>query len=183
MDTYLIAYILLIVVYRVAESSAMAKTGTLTKRPVRDWTAWLIILPYWFVIAGAPIEYMFADRQTTLPLVIAGGVLFIAATGLRAKAHLDLQAGFSMFLEKDPDQELVTTGLYRTVRHPLYLANIVLFVACPLFLGAVYAWAFTLLGIAGVLVRIEIEERFLSEKMADYREYRQRTWKLIPRVY
>lgn len=183
MDTFLIAYILLVAVYRIAESTAMAKTGTLTRRPVRDWTAWLIILPYWFVIAGAPIEYMYADRQATLPFVIAGGVLFIAATGLRARAHLDLQAGFSMFLEKDPEQELVTTGLYSTIRHPLYLANVLLFIACPLFLGVAYTWIFTLLGIAGVLVRIEIEERFLSEKMFDYRDYCRRTWRLIPRVW
>lgn len=141
--------------WRLAQSSqgeaelATGKDETGIKRPVNDRTAWLISLP-WLVIAGAPIEYLFAVRQMSLPFMIAGGALFITATGLRAKAHLDIQGGFSVFLETRLEQELVTSGLYHTIRHPLYLANVLLLIACPLFLGVSYAWTFTLLGIARV---------------------------------
>jgi protein-S-isoprenylcysteine O-methyltransferase Ste14 len=184
MDTYLILYIGLVGIYRVSELIVMSKTGTVARKPVRDWTAWLIMVPYWLVIVTPPVEYLMrAYRRPGLSALIIGGLFFLAATIIRVKAHLDLGGSFSMFLEQDEEQPLVTSGLYATIRHPLYLANLFLFVACPAFLAARWAWVLTLIGIVGVLVRIEMEERFLSDQVADYEAYRRVTWKLVPGLY
>jgi protein-S-isoprenylcysteine O-methyltransferase Ste14 len=184
-DTYLILYIVFVGLYRVSELLVMSKTGTIARKPVRDWTAWLIMVPYWLVIVTPPVAYLARTyRRPGLAALIAGGLLFLAAAVVRVKAHLDLGGEFSMFLEEhDEQQTLVTTGLYKTLRHPLYLANLLLFLACPTFLAVGWAWIITAVGIVGILVRIRMEERFLMHHFEGYADYREKTWKLIPHIY
>lgn len=184
MDAYLTAYVALVLAYRVSELIVMTKTGTVAKKPKRDWTAWLIMVPYWLVILGPAVEYMSRDyRRPGWVALVLGGLLFALATIVRVRAHLDLGRQFSMFLEEGKEQGLVTTGLYAHIRHPLYLGNLFLFLACPTFLAVNWSWILTAIGIAGVLVRIEMEERFLRQSFEGYEAYAEETWKLIPRVY
>jgi len=184
MDPYLIAYIVLVVLYRLSETLTMVKTGTVTRRPAKDWTAWLIMVPYWLVILSSAVEYTSGRHgQPPLAAVIAGVALFAVATALRVRAHLDLGAQFSMFIEEGKSGGLVTTGLYSKIRHPLYLANIALFLACPTFLAVRWAWLAAAMGIVGVVTRIEIEEQHLTRTFDGYATYAQTTWKLIPRIY
>ncbi len=184
MDTYLVAYIALVFLYRVAELAVMTHTGTVAKKPRRDWTAWLIMVPYWLVIVAPPLEYLSRDyrRPAVLSLVL-GVVLFAAGTYVRVRAHLDLGEQFSMFLEEGREQGLVTTGIYAQIRHPLYLGNLLLFLACPTFLGVAWSWVLTAIGVVGVLVRIQMEERFLRRTFEGYDAYAETTSKLIPGIY
>jgi protein-S-isoprenylcysteine O-methyltransferase Ste14 len=177
------AYILLVLIYRLAESWAMARTGTIHRRPVADWTAALIMVPYWLVILGSAFEYITFQQPSTPLAAVLGALLFAEATLVRVRAHLDLGEGFSMFLETEEGQEVVTHGLYAHIRHPLYLANVLLFVACPMFLSVRFAWVAALLGIGGVVARINLEERFLLEEMPGYGEYQKQTARLIPKVW
>lgn len=184
MDPYLIAYVVLVVLYRLSETLAMVKTGTVARKPAQDWTAWLIMVPYWLVILSSAVEYASGRYgQPPLAAIIAGVALFAVATVLRVRAHLDLGAQFSMFIEEGKSGGLVTTGLYSKIRHPLYLANIALFLACPTFLAVRWAWAAAVMGIVGVVTRIEIEEQHLTRTFEGYAAYARTTWKLIPRVY
>ncbi|MGC9523141.1 MAG: methyltransferase family protein [Anaerolineae bacterium] len=184
MDTYLTAYIALVFLYRVAELAVMTRTGTIAKKPRRDWTAWLIIVPYWLVLVAPPLEYMARDyRRPSVPSLALGVLLFAAATYVRVRAHLDLGKQFSMFLEEGKEEGLVTTGLYGKIRHPLYLGNLLLFLACPTFLGVAWSWILTLVGIVGVVVRIEMEERFLRRTFEGYDAYTEETSRLIPGIY
>ena len=184
MDPYLVAYIVLVLLYRFAETAVMIRTGTVTRRPVKDWTAWMIVVPYWLVIVSTATEYA-SGRQAQPPLaaVVVGAILFVAATFVRVRAHLDLGAQFSMFLEQGKQGGLVTTGLYSRIRHPLYLANILLFLACPTFLAVTWAWGAAVMGIVGVVTRIEIEEQHLTRTFEGYAAYAKTTWKLVPHLY
>ncbi|MBN1660541.1 MAG: isoprenylcysteine carboxylmethyltransferase family protein [Anaerolineae bacterium] len=183
MDPYLMGYILLVLVYRLAESWAMARTGTLDRKPVADWTAALIMVPYWLVILGSAFEYITFQQPSTPLAALLGALFFAEAALVRVRAHLDLGEGFSIFLVEEGGQEIVTRGLYAHIRHPLYLANILLLIACPLFLSAQLAWIVTLLGIGGVAARINIKERVLLKEIPGYDEYKKRTARLIPKVW
>jgi len=88
-----------------------------------------------------------------------------------------------MAIETNEESQLVETGLYATIRHPLYLGNLFLFVACPLFLAARISWVFMVLGMVGVVAWIQIEEAFLLNNLPAYGEYGDRTGTLIPGVY
>jgi protein-S-isoprenylcysteine O-methyltransferase Ste14 len=81
-------------------------------------------------------------------------------------------------------QRLVTDGLYRRIRHPLYLGEITRNLGFTLVLTSGYGFALVLLGSLFLLVRIQREERMMLDEFGDeYREYMARTWRLIPHVY
>jgi len=183
MDTELYAYAALIVAYRLLETLAMRRAGSHGRRPRRDWTMALIVVPYYMVLVGPLFEYLAFEWRPGSAHLALGGLLFAAAAFFRAKGHLDLGRAFSMAIERADEARLVDTGLYATIRHPLYLGNVFLFIACPLFLAARLSWAATALGLAGVVIRIRIEEAFLAREFEQYEAYAERTWALIPGVY
>jgi protein-S-isoprenylcysteine O-methyltransferase Ste14 len=79
------------------------------------------------------------------------------------------------------DHELIQTGVYRRLRHPIYASMLGMFVATGL---AWTWWPMFLAGlvffIAGTEVRIAAEERLLTQRFPSYVEYRARTWAYIP---
>jgi protein-S-isoprenylcysteine O-methyltransferase Ste14 len=183
MDTPLIAYVGFILLYRGVENAIMAKLGTRRRKPARDWTINLIAVPFFLVTLTPILEYALLERQPNTLTLLVGGIFFIIATALRAKGHLDLAQGFSMAIEEIEGQQLVTTGIYAHIRHPLYLGNLYYFIACPLFLASTYSWIISVIGIVGIFVRIPIEEKFLLETMPEYAEYREETAALLPGIY
>jgi protein-S-isoprenylcysteine O-methyltransferase Ste14 len=80
--------------------------------------------------------------------------------------------------------ELVTSGPYRWIRHPLYTTGIALFLAIGLIAASWFILLFGLITVASIqIVVIPIEERELLTKFGqEYRHYMQRTGRLLPRV-
>jgi protein-S-isoprenylcysteine O-methyltransferase Ste14 len=184
MDAYLIIYVVLVLAYRGIDILILFRTSTIAKKPAHDWTEWLIMVPYWLVIVAPAIDYLGRDyRRPGIFALVAGGILFALAMAIRVRAHLDLKKEFAMFLKEGRERGLVTNGLYAYIRHPLYLANVIFFLACPTFLGVGWPWVLTAMGIAGIVTRIGVEEQFLRETFEGYDAYAGKTWKLIPRVY
>jgi len=98
-------------------------------------------------------------------------------------AFSSLGKNYSPLFEAYMPFELVTQGAYRSIRHPIYLYN--LFVSFGLAIssgsGLVAINAGT--GLFFVIKAIHLEEQYLAESFPDYREYTQRSWRLIPGVY
>ena len=78
-------------------------------------------------------------------------------------------------------QRVVTTGPYAIVRHPMYAASIVWFLATPFALGSPWALVPAVLLSVAVAVRLVDEERHLGTSLPGYDEYRAKVrWRLIP---
>jgi protein-S-isoprenylcysteine O-methyltransferase Ste14 len=113
----------------------------------------------------------------SIPVLLAGLVVFWLA-------HRDLAENWSVTLELKEGHSLVTTGIYRRIRHPMYTAIWLCAIGQALCvpnwiggLGGLAAW--TLL----YSVRIGKEERMMLEKFGDeYRAYMARTGRLTPFV-
>lgn len=76
---------------------------------------------------------------------------------------------------------MIDTGLYGVVRHPMYLATVILFLAMPLILGSVISFLITLFYIPIIAKRIRNEELVLEEGLPGYREYKEKVkYRLIP---
>ena len=87
-------------------------------------------------------------------------------------------------IQADRDHRVVTTGPYRFVRHPGYLAAVLGALATPPMLGS--AWAFVpAIGIASLFVaRTRLEDQTLRKELGGYEEYAQRTrFRLVPVVW
>lgn len=81
-------------------------------------------------------------------------------------------------------QRVVSTGMYGLVRHPMYLAAIVLFVATPLALGSWWTLLLVPLCLAILVARILNEESVLKRELAGYADYQNKVRaRLIPFVW
>lgn len=127
----------------------------------------------------------FADYSLQPVPFIVGILCLAVGLWFLYKSHADLGTNWSITLEVQEEHRLVTQGIYRHVRHPMYLAlllyssglTLVLpnWVAGPSYLVAV-ALLFTL--------RVGPEEQMMLEEFGkDYEAYMERTKRLIPSVW
>lgn len=127
----------------------------------------------------------FADYPPHQVPLIAG--LFCLGLGLwfLFRSHSDLATNWSITLEIREKHQLVTNGIYRRVRHPMYLALLLYSSGQALVLpnwvaGPSYLVAFALL----FVLRVGPEERLMVEEFGtDYEAYIARTKRLIPRIW
>ena len=83
-----------------------------------------------------------------------------------------------------PGQVIATTGPYAHVRHPIYLGGLLVMLGESVWLTSWLALLAAAIPLGILLVRIRLEERFLSENVAGYSDYASRVpYRLIPRVW
>jgi protein-S-isoprenylcysteine O-methyltransferase Ste14 len=87
-------------------------------------------------------------------------------------------------IQEDRKQQVVSTGVYGFVRHPMYLGGILMFTGAPLLLGSICG---VLAGLALTLLlmgRIVGEEKMLNRELEGYREYTQNVrYRLVPYLW
>jgi protein-S-isoprenylcysteine O-methyltransferase Ste14 len=87
-------------------------------------------------------------------------------------------------IQTDRGHRVVTSGPYRIVRHPGYLAAIVGGLTSPLILGSLWAFAPVVAGALLFTARTALEDRTLREELAGYQEYAARTrHRLLPGIW
>jgi protein-S-isoprenylcysteine O-methyltransferase Ste14 len=127
----------------------------------------------------------FADYSLHPARLAAGSALLLVGLWLLYRSHADLGPNWSMSLEMREGHRLVTRGLYRRIRHPMYLALLVYGAGQALVLpnwlaGPAYPIALALL----VAARISPEERMMADSFgAKYEAYRKRTNRLLPGLW
>jgi protein-S-isoprenylcysteine O-methyltransferase Ste14 len=126
----------------------------------------------------------FAPRQLRLVFFL-GVALMIAGSLLRRHCWRMLGASFTGDVRARADQEVVTRGAYRILRHPSYTAGILLNAGVGVALGS---WASALLltaaSVAVYIHRISVEERALIATIGEpYRRFMAGRKRLIPFVY
>ncbi len=128
-----------------------------------NWRFQWLVLPDWAVWVAAA-------------LFLFGYVLY--GIVLRENTYL------SRTIEVQEDQKVIDTGLYGIVRHPMYTATIILFLAMPLVLASPISFLIMLLYIPLIAKRIRNEEVVLEEGLEGYREYKQRVkYKVFPYIW
>ena len=90
----------------------------------------------------------------------------------------------SAIIEVSSDQQVVSSGPYRLVRHPMYSGAMLLLIFTPLALGSWVGVPFAIPVIAVVVARLLSEERFLGSQLRGYEEYRRKVrYRLLPGVW
>lgn len=90
----------------------------------------------------------------------------------------------SRVIEVDEEQEVISTGLYSIVRHPMYVGVLIMYIPAPVALGSYWGLVpFALLPLS-LGLRILNEEKVLRENLKGYGEYCQKTrYRLIPYIW
>jgi len=139
-----------------------------------------VVLPC--IVVTQPL-LAFAARPQPDACTMAGTVVMLAGLRLFWRSHADLGQNWSVTLELNADHRLVTEGLYREVRHPMYASFLVLGAGQALLVAN---WIAGLSGLAAVAllmaVRLPREEAMMIEQFGDeYRDYRRRVGAVLPR--
>lgn len=134
-----------------------------------------------FVLAGLGVR--FGWYQLPVWVSILGAALFLLAYALYAEV-LRENTYLSRTIEVKEEQTVVDTGLYALVRHPMYLATLVLFCSMGLVLGSLYSFLVFFAYPFLIVRRIRGEEAFLRENLAGYDAYCEKVpYRLIPFVW
>jgi protein-S-isoprenylcysteine O-methyltransferase Ste14 len=111
----------------------------------------------------------------------------LTAIGLiiRIQSILTLKQYFTYSVAKVDDHQLIQTGLYRVIRHPGYLGQLILFIGISISLSNwLSILAMTIPILIGYGYRIHVEERFMLEQFGkNYLDYQRRTKRIIPVIY
>ena len=134
-----------------------------------------------FIVAGLNFRFGWLLMPDWMTYVAAG--IFLLGYALYAEVMRE-NVWLSRTVEVQENQQVIDTGLYGIVRHPMYSATLILFLAMPLVLNSVWSFVLMLLYIPIIVKRIRNEEIVLERDLAGYKEYKQRVrYRLIPFVW
>jgi protein-S-isoprenylcysteine O-methyltransferase Ste14 len=127
----------------------------------------------------------FAGRGASWAAFAMGVVCGLGALAMFLLTHKALGKLWSVSLQLKQEHRLVTEGIYEKLRHPMYSAFWLMALAQALFLANWIAGLSGLLGFGFLFFsRIGAEEQMMATAFgAQYREYQERSWRIIPYVW
>ncbi len=134
-----------------------------------------------FIVSG--LDYRFSWTKVNDIVLIAASVClllgyFIYMKVIRENAYL------SRVVEVQKNQKVIDTGLYGLIRHPMYLATLLMFLVIPLVLGSYIGFMIMLIYPLAIVIRIKDEEEVLDKNLEGYLEYKEKVkYRLIPFIW
>ena len=134
-----------------------------------------------FILAG--LDFRFGWSAVPSSVVFSASVLFLAAYGLYAEVMRE-NAYLSRTITVQEGQKVIDSGLYGIVRHPMYMATILLFLMIPLVLGSWYSLIAFAFYPAIMIVRLKDEEALLTRELPGYAEYKKKVkYRILPFIW
>jgi protein-S-isoprenylcysteine O-methyltransferase Ste14 len=167
----------------------LAVRAELWKRTVKPWDK--VIVPFLitgfmalFALPGLDaVRYQWSHLPLSLKIigfigiVISNGIMFwVLKTNPYSSAAVEVQ--------KERGHQVITTGPYRYVRHPMYVGGILMAVSTPLALGSLITFIPVLLLTAVIVVRTYLEDKTLHQELEGYVAYAETVrYRLLPGVW
>lgn len=134
-----------------------------------------------FIVAG--LNYRFQWMIIPKWMIIIATIIFLLAYLLYAEV-LRENMYLSRIIEVQENQKIIDTGLYKIVRHPMYVSTLFLFLSIPLVLGSLVSFLIFLAYPVIIVKRIRNEEQVLERGLERYSEYKNKVkYKLIPFIW
>lgn len=147
---------------------------------------WVVALSGLMFVAAfiiPALDFRFSLSNVPLWCVILSSVIFLIGYAIFAEV-LRENAYLSRTVEVQNGQTVISTGLYGVVRHPMYLATLLMFIPMPLILGSF--WGLVPLSAYPVIIVVRIinEEKVLTKGLPGYEEYKKKVkYRLIPFIF
>ena len=135
------------------------------------------------MIVVSALDFRFGWSSVPAAVSVTGDVL--VAIGLGMSMLVVIQNSYAAAnITVEAEQQLVTSGLYGFVRHPMYFGNVIMMIGIPLALGSYWGLVLVLPGLIVLGLRIADEEDMLKQQLGGYREYMQQVhFRLVPYVW
>lgn len=140
-----------------------------------------LILPFISMFSN---ELAIANYVIITSLRVLGAFVFIGSLWVLWRSHIDLARNFSPTLFIRKNHALVTKGIYRKIRHPMYLSFFMWAIGQALLIENWIAGPLGLLAFALIyLFRVEREEQQLLDQFGtEYEQYQKKTGRLLPKL-
>ena len=142
----------------------------------------LFFIPVIYFVTGWPSA---ADYNLNYAAVLVGAAVFAGSLYLFRRSHKDLGRQWSAALEIRESHQIVRTGVYRRIRHPMYTSFWLWALAQAFLLPNAVAALSGLVAIAIMyFARVAHEEQMMIDFFGDdYRRYMTETKRIIPGIY
>jgi protein-S-isoprenylcysteine O-methyltransferase Ste14 len=176
------------IIERILRKGNDAKTFEKSKYDKRSTN----LLGFSFVISTmliiyAPLlnHYKIGTLKLNLSYNMFGIFIMLLGISIRIIAAITLGRFYTRTLRKTDNHELISTGIYKYVRHPGYLGTILLNIGAGISVGNIFSLLIVIIPtFSSYIYRIKVEEKMLIEIFGDkYRAYTKWTKKLIPFIY
>ncbi len=129
------------------------------------------------------LDHRFRWSQVPIGMVIVGDALTVVGFSITFRVY-ETNTFASATIEIANGQEVISTGPYAVVRHPMYAGGLIYLLGMPLALGS-YPGLLVFAAVLPVLIwRLLDEEKLLARELPGYREYQARVrWRLIPKIF
>jgi protein-S-isoprenylcysteine O-methyltransferase Ste14 len=129
------------------------------------------------------LDHRFGWSSVPAWVSLLGDVLVAAGLGIAMLVIVqNSYAGATVTVEAG--QSLVSGGLYKFVRHPMYVGIGIMMIGIPLALGSYWGLLFIIPGVVVLALRIFDEEKLLMHELPGYREYAERVrYRLVPSIW
>ena len=156
-----------------------AKERQSAQKDVISYSGIMFILA--FVIAGLNYRYKWLHFPNWV--VYVGCIIFLMSYALFGEVLRENEY-LSRTIEVQEGQQVIDTGLYGIVRHPMYFATVFLFLSMPLILNSPISFMIMLVYIPIIVKRLKNEEEVLEKDLPGYIEYKKKVkYRLIPFIY
>ncbi len=140
-----------------------------------------LMFPIGFILSA--VDFRFGWSRVPVWLIVISSALFLVGYALYAEVMRE-NAYLSRTVEVQENQKVISTGLYGIVRHPMYLATLLMFLPMPLILGSFWGIIPFLLYPVLIIIRILNEEKILEDGLLGYKEYKTKVkYRLIPFIW
>ncbi len=174
-----------VLVYLLRNDPALLERRMRTREKEREQSLLMKFSYLWFLLTFLVPGFDFRFGWSHVPhaLVIAADVLVFLGYYLFIRVMKE-NTYASRVVEVEQGQKVISTGPYALVRHPMYLAVVVMYAFTPLALASYWALIPDLLIVPVLFGRIRNEEQVLTRELSGYAEYTQRTrFRLFPGVW
>ncbi|OBH56153.1 isoprenylcysteine carboxylmethyltransferase family protein [Mycobacterium sp. E2479] len=140
-------------------------------------------LSFFATMVFSALDHRFGWSSVPALMSVLGEVL--VATGLGIAMLVIVQNGYAAAtVTVETGQTVASDGLYKFVRHPMYVGNVIMMTGIPLALGSYWGLLFVVPGTLALALRIVDEEKLLARDLSGYREYTQRVrYRLVPYIW
>jgi len=142
------------------------------------WLAWFILMP---------LDAQRFGWSPAFPvwLKVIGGLALIPSLYFIYRATVENTFLSTMVrIQTDRKQQVISTGVYGFVRHPLYLGVLLMLFGAPLLLGSLFGFIISLIALVVLAGRIIGEEKMLVNELEGYEDYKKKVkYRLIPYIW
>jgi protein-S-isoprenylcysteine O-methyltransferase Ste14 len=163
-------------------SKTSIKSDKIDRKKGLHWTTMTLLICQWLMIITCLMDSLFYAKISDYSNLI-GLALVLISILITYLAFRALGDNYSIHIRVRKGHTLVKTSVYKYIRNPMDLAEILFMIGLPLLSSSMFSLLFVLPFIPVMILKINFEEALLSKELKGYREYMKKTHRLLPFIY